>query len=387
MNSDARNSNPGSKGGEGIRAYTEAGGGIRLWPPDWAVELLEGLVVHPTYHLALFCPVVKKAEGEVEVGNKYAVFVNTSAAVRKRKQAAQAWLMRRASWLSPLVDQGLARRIVVEAKTRVALWLSSPSATELGICLHHVYGIPYLPSSSLKGLCSATLWREVNPKARWDNPPEPVLELFGEGGDSGHQGLVTFLDGIPLGDSRGEIWLDVDVMTPHHAQYYGRVYESAHDSEGPNPLPFLCIPPGQRFEIGLMLSGEVKENPSFFLDKASDLLIKGLSQMGLGAKTTSGYGLFEVVEEPSVAPKAEKMVQGPAPSKPEEVQFVATIIQTDRNTARGVAEREDGTRFEFNCTDLAMRLGIYKPDWPKTHGKRFIFRMEGDRFVVVGKEE
>lgn len=201
-----------------------------IWPPRRISVLLSQGLVHPCYRLSVFCPMKKGRSGFEPDGGKEKVYRESIQALQARSAVAKSWRARRASWLKPLMSARLARCFEVVARTRVVLWLSSSSATELGFCLHHVYGLPYLPPTALKGLASKAMWQEKAPNATWQNPARAVLDLFGEGGDHDHEGRVAFLGGIPLGDHQDSITLDVDVMTPHHAAYYAGLGDT-HDCE------------------------------------------------------------------------------------------------------------------------------------------------------------
>lgn len=382
--------------GSGNPSGKNPGGQDIIWPSKNMLGLLSKGLVHPSYRLSMFCPMISKGAAFEPKDGKEQVYKDTITAINPRAQSiAKSWRSRRNSWLDPLVSKGLALRFEVIAKTRVVLWLSSPSATELGFCLHHVYGIPYLPPSALKGLASKAMWKHVCPQAEWDELSDQILDLFGEGGDEGHVGRVAFLEGIPLGDEKGQICLETDVMTPHHASYYSGK-EAPHDCEGPNPLPFLCIPPGQRFEIGLIFTrGGDQNGPTYWLSEAKRWLINGLSQMGLGAKTSSNYGIMvEVGSSPtSISSQIGGSTENAESSSPVEsgpslapAEIIATIISTDRGNAEGIAKAADGETFSFSCADLA-KLGIYRKDWQKEHGQAYIFQKQGDRFVLIRKKD
>ncbi len=383
-----------SHGGGGGGREDRSGGSQAIWPPARVRGILANQVVHPSYRLDVFCEMGEAQEKFAPLPSKEAVYRRTIEVVRARSDLAKHWRARRQSWLGPLEAKGLAKTLVVEAQSRVVLWLSSPSATELGFCLHHVYGIPFLPPSGLKGLASMALWREVDPgftrssPARGKNPPCPpteVLDLFGEGGDKGHEGRVAFLDGIPMGNEAGEVCLDLDVMTPHHPDYYGERLKHPHDCEGPNPLLFLCIPPGQRFEVGLVFTREsssMGRGASHWLGEAQKWLLKGLGEMGLGAKTTSGYGRLG---PPGAASHAVSSGISTA-FQPGLRRVVATVVKTDRKSAQGVAQDEAGREFAFSCALLSSKLQVYPQQWATLHGSRLVFIFDGDKVVSLERE-
>jgi CRISPR-associated protein Cmr6 len=101
------------------------------------------------------------------------------------------------------------------------------------------------------------------------------------------KGLLCFWDAFPSGDMK----LSVDIMNPHHKDYYERT-ASPHDSEQPTPIFFLVMDSGALFNFyaeaedrcGLLdLIGDWKSLVSEAFNHAFEWL-------GFGAKTAVGYG-------------------------------------------------------------------------------------------------
>lgn len=161
--------------------------------------------------------------------------------------------------------------------TRLALHLSRPSALEhASILLHRVFGFAYLAASSLKGLARAAAWEAGADRAA-------VERIFGARG----LGNVVLFDAWPAR------WpeLEVDVVTNLHRQYYAtRGRTAPGDWEAANPVNFLVVRPGAafRFALGARPGADPKDAAL-----ARDWLVSGLEQLGLGAKTASGYGYFQ----------------------------------------------------------------------------------------------
>lgn len=166
-----------------------------------------------------------------------------------------------------------------EATTRgpLAIGLGGASAYEVGLTLHHTYGVPYLPASALKGLALRAALK--NGLAEAD-----CKELFG---DAGQAGAVDFLDGW-LKPNQGQT-LQLDTITVHHPDYYGSGKEWPTDFDDPNPVTFLSVPVGLSFEIAIVGRGD-------WAKLAADLLRWGLEHLGLGGKTNAGYGGFSCGE-------------------------------------------------------------------------------------------
>lgn len=166
-----------------------------------------------------------------------------------------------------------------EAKTRgpLAIGLGNASAYEVGLTLHHTYGVPYLPASALKGLAYRAALK--NGLANSD-----LAEIFGT---TKQAGVVDFLDGW-LRPTPART-LQLDTITVHHPGYYRDGSEWPTDFDDPNPVAFLSVPAGLSFEIAIVGRGD-------WAKLAADLLRWGLEHLGLGGKTNAGYGGFECSE-------------------------------------------------------------------------------------------
>jgi|GEM_PF-252316 len=172
-------------------------------------------------------------------------------------------------------------------KSRLALGLSSPSPLEVGFCIHPIYGIPYIPATSLKG----TALRKC--------PKEEKEEKETIFGCQERAGDVIFLDAFPDNPK-----LELDIMTPHYQKWYSGSNPTPDEDDNPIPINFLVIPEGADFYGGLIPRHfNVKEET---LNKAFQLLKEALDDLGLGAKTSSGYGWIEVSIEELKKPSGEK---------------------------------------------------------------------------------
>jgi CRISPR-associated protein Cmr6 len=208
--------------------------------------------------------------------------------------------------------------------------MGNKAAIEVGFTFHRVYGFPYIPSSSLKGLARAVALLEITQQAgkqmiglqeavamlaskkhtpmqelegalleddktfstalrKWatDDGYEKVTGLADQFrkvfGTQHHIGQAIFHDAIPAKKPT----LEVDVMTVHYPNYY-QGNEPPADTQNPNPIPFLTV--GQTpFWFAVGWHG-ASDRPEY--DKALAWLKFGLMEFGAGAKTAVGYGLF-----------------------------------------------------------------------------------------------
>ena len=232
---------------------------------------------------------------------------------------------------------------------RLVVGLGAASVYETSMTLHHIYGIPYLPGSAIKGitrsyriLCMAEdlknpndyyervallekflerfdlveknvfpKWEEVkelkvsspqdkNKKVEFSEQFYKSLEakqvelrefqlIFGT---QNKQGCIIFFDSFPE-----HFEIKYDIMNPHYGPYYTEKKPPA-DYYNPTPIPFLVLENAKfTFYLGTknrLISSEEKEN---LLNSTKEWLRDALTSYGIGAKTALGYGLFETIQK------------------------------------------------------------------------------------------
>ncbi|SRR5579875_3231258 len=158
---------------------------------------------------------------------------------------------------------------------RVIVGLGGPSPLETDMTLHHVYGLPYLPGSALKGMtCAYATHMNV--------PLKDMSRIFGETTGSG---TVIFFDAIP-----GEnLTLDLDIMNPHYPNYY-QGSDPPSDDQSPRPIFFLTVKNSTfHFAVAPRPGALGNEGDA---GQAAKWLGDALASEGIGGKTSSGYGVF-----------------------------------------------------------------------------------------------
>lgn len=106
-------------------------------------------------------------------------------------------------------------------------------------------------------------------------------------------GTIAFLAASPNRDPG----LELDVLTPHHKEYYEGKLPVATDTEDPVPVFFPAIKPqkeGDYFTFPLIPLRRAIESDLVY---AQRWLASGLETFGIGAKTNAGYGWFDASEE------------------------------------------------------------------------------------------
>jgi CRISPR-associated protein Cmr6 len=229
---------------------------------------------------------------------------------------------------------------------RLVVGLGGASVYETSMTLHHIYGFPYIPASSIKGVVRSWIITEVY--ANEQNTPEEekkyslvnaefrayqnetFCKIFGcqnkaqkvkfkdgkpvyqkdkrgeytkkydtqsidvalknsKGEGIDNQGKAIFFDAFPLSAPK----IEVDIMNPHYPDYYKESVDSAKtpptDTQSPIPIPFLTVA-DTKFQF-LVGSRDIEIMKAKIGGKTiSEWLKDALENHGIGAKTAVGYG-------------------------------------------------------------------------------------------------
>ena len=195
-------------------------------------------------------------------------------------------------WRQTTSDAMRFRSVVLKLETRLFIGLAGGGMLETGCAIGHSHGAPYIPGSSLKGVVNACargrLGSTKEGQAAYD-------ELFGapatEDRPAGLSGLITFHDAwwVPGSADRP---LAPEIVTTHHPDYYRHEGRSTAEGKSTAPTDFDSpIPNAQVAVRGAFLF--VIEGPPGWLVLAEQMLIAVLNSRGAGAKTRTGYGLFD----------------------------------------------------------------------------------------------
>lgn len=317
---------------------------------DWAELKISGLdTLNPTLFLNKFCPDVQALEKHKKNNARSAFFRGWISLANGHPAAhAAALTERRVAALDDLrQDQGILNcSLVGTVVWRMIVGMGNPNPLETSLTLHPQYGIPLIPGSAVKGLTRSgrlleiggetgvyplpppetearRTRRELTPLEKLERlllsedecerselltslrqdksvleslsagaPPSPVTEpetgdLLVHNGDAfrrafgttQRQGQVDFLDALPLPGWTYEL----DVMTPHYGDYYQKDAPPA-DWLDPTPITFLTIGRNSRFRFDVIGKDEG------LLGDVTGWLKNALAELGLGGKTSAGYG-------------------------------------------------------------------------------------------------
>jgi|GEM_PF-1911481 len=177
---------------------------------------------------------------------------------------------------------------------RAIIGLGIPSVYEVSMNLHHIYGVPHIPASSIKGITRTWVLRRYfseKENIKGENY-EWFYKIFG---NNEKRAEVIFFDAFP----KYGVKAITDVINPHFSEYYSGTNTAPLDTETTNPVFFLALKDAsfdiyigskQKEEFNLKIPGfnerkTLLEATEFFIKKALD-------EIGLGAKTAIGYGVM-----------------------------------------------------------------------------------------------
>jgi CRISPR type III-B/RAMP module RAMP protein Cmr6 len=210
-----------------------------------------------------------------------------SSEAAERLAASPLAQARLARWEETVRAAG-AQPFTLTLETRLVSGLGAHGPLEIGFRFDRL-GFPVLPGSGLKGVARAY----AHLVERRDESDPDFLAVFGRvprSGDAhevGQAGALVFFDAYPEPGWR----LELDVMTPHYPDYYSGK-EPPTPWQNPTPITFLAVAPGTRYRLAIGLRQGASDPDGRLRQLALGWLRNGLAQLGFGAKTTSGYGVF-----------------------------------------------------------------------------------------------
>lgn len=174
-------------------------------------------------------------------------------------------------------QQGCVYVFDVELKSRLIVGMrGSRFPMECSLAWDHVFNLPYIPSSSIKGVICHYL---KNFNVEGLNFEDLCGSSSDEKGHKGSMGSLIVLDAYPISCSK--TLLEPDVITPHYSEIENRIDET---SSRPRPIIMLTVAPKTVFRVVIEIRGCKYEQ-----QKIIEAVARAL-ESGLGAKTSLGYG-------------------------------------------------------------------------------------------------
>jgi len=294
-----------------------------------------------------------------------------------------------------------ATRFNAVLEWRMVIGLGGETILETDITLHHLYGIPFIPGSALKGLTRGYVTGEIEEykSSKIDDDNEGITRIFGSQGSAG---TVIFFDAMPV---NGQVEFVLDIMNPHYPDYYrslqsNRITPPTNDQQ-PNPVTFLTVT-NTTFTFALAPRNPNKDQHTADVDLVKTWLQEALQKYGVGGKTSAGYGYFNIIDDRTseqLSKPAEKTFQAkPAerirPNLPvfkegQEIPGLVVIAPTDELRQRVPAGSASAfLRYrEFSTRDVFVVISEKFPEaqsWRAGDTRNCIFTREErhDDYVV-----
>jgi len=214
----------------------------------------------------------------------------------KSKEFLNKKIVHKYIFFSELLKRQKCKLLFFENTSRLLVDMGHSKVLEnVGFSFERISGLPFVPGSALKGVVSNwAIWDAngekafqtiYNPKTRKNEADiitkrsileNNLLDIFGGNEGDESQGNVNFYGIFPLTMPK----LEIDIITPHNGKSI-------------NPLHFLTVAVGTTWYVPISLNREFDNIE--LLDNAEILIEKCLTNYGVGAKTASGYGKFDVV--------------------------------------------------------------------------------------------
>ncbi|OQW66527.1 MAG: type III-B CRISPR module RAMP protein Cmr6 [Proteobacteria bacterium ST_bin11] len=156
-----------------------------------------------------------------------------------------------------------------------------------------------------------------------------------------NQDALCFWDVYPQSKN-----LAMEIMTPHHMGYFqgkNGVLNAPHDSEQPNPIVFLTLPPNSLFDFyctcnSASLPETLRQNWQALIQTAFEYAFDWL---GFGAKTAVGYGQMQL-DNSALATLEESRKQAEFQAQQrEEAKRLADLPTVERDMAQLLKENKD----------------------------------------------
>lgn len=188
-------------------------------------------------------------------------------------------------WKAATKDRSRFTSFEARVEGRLYVGTSRDTPLETGITVHHTYGMPMIPGSSVKGI-GRSICRAQNGCITNEEVIEYLFgNKWGEKDDASViSGGIVYYDAWWVPDGKPFV---SEIVTVHHQEYYTSMGEKeATDFDSPVPAPQIATCGRYYFVI---------EGPEAWAGLASRIIQQALSEKGIGGKRSSGYGYLQAL--------------------------------------------------------------------------------------------
>lgn len=192
-----------------------------------------------------------------------------------------------------LAKHGNMKLLFFENTSRLLVNMGHSQVLEnVGFSFERISGLPCVPGSALKGVVANwALWDANGDAAFAENLQgfstnrtelkNQLVDMFGANEGDAEQGKIDFYGIFPLTVPE----LEIDIITPHDMKFI-------------NPVRFLTVAAGNFWYVPIAYNRN--GNNTALLESTELLIEKCLMNYGVGAKTASGYGKFDVLDSTQI---------------------------------------------------------------------------------------
>ncbi|MDE0323238.1 MAG: type III-B CRISPR module RAMP protein Cmr6 [Candidatus Poribacteria bacterium] len=242
---------------------------------------------------------------------------------------------------------------------RLVVGLGGEHVQETSMTLHHIYGIPYIPGSAVKGVLRHWWFQELQEQKDFIDDKGEVDEtkaledldycnFIKTFGSQEQRGKVQFLDTYPE-----EVRFATDIMNPHYSDYYSGS-KPPTDHQNPVLINFLTVEK-TNFRFTFLAQDQT------LLDKLKDRFQGALELKGIGAKTAVGYGYFRDFKDKTDTITAELKRQQEEVQKQRETERLASLSPIEQLA-------EELNRLTDTPMDENRAVQIYNEQLPSLAG-------------------
>lgn len=258
--------------------------------------------------------------------------------------------------------------------------LGNSHPLENGFCWHPTLGLPFLPASSVKGLCRAWLEQQIDDDL---NDQEKttiqgnISRWFGnndEKSGAATSGGVVFFDALPLSEP------DIlpDVITPHTGDWQenGASGNTAPaDWHDPIPVGFLvCRNLELLFSLAPAAHSDVTATE---IEDIQAQLSEALGFMGAGAKTATGYGTMSLSKAPPFLANIAKLLDN---LREQQLKQAFDSLPINQRIIHDLDEKFASESGVVVKTLLENRVVF---SWPKSDQKELARVFEKHEFAII----
>jgi CRISPR type III-B/RAMP module RAMP protein Cmr6 len=288
---------------------------------------------------------VAKCESRSLFASRFANPLASEKTAPTRKEWFQSLIAKKAISQTPW-HPSTAKLLHAQLKARLMVNMAGGVMENAGLSLDR-YGLPLIPGSAVKGcarraaLAALREWCETGAKPEgddnlfskvcdafktpaemlsvaartfgwveldWSNPKSNLSDFHWACNGAAETlqsaltllhpskefaGSIAFLDARPNRDPG----LILDVVTPHHKDYYDGKLKTATETEDPVPVFFPAVKEQAENDHFTFLLIQLRRTDETLLTFAQESLRTGLEVFGIGAKTNTGYGWFDASAE------------------------------------------------------------------------------------------